>query len=356
MLLMKQVYSKYKVVFIHAFCWTIYIGYEQLAVFIVSSIYQLSAGAIYFYILNICLFYLQTIILELTINKDKPAYLKAAAMMGLMLLAFTFLKIAGEFFMSKEKGDYLGHMTVFNTIIILNLIRSVFYMIAGTSYWLTVYNFRLRAAANDEKIRQLTLANVNADLQVKLSNTQNAYLQQQISPHLLFNTLNFVYSTVHKHAPNGGRAIFLLTEILDFSLGNNDETGRTELSAEIDQINNLIDLNRYRFDFDLPIELVIKGAPAGRRIIPLVLLTLVENMFVHGDLKDKAAGITLAISASGLLEFTTANAISRRSHPPGRGTGLNNIRTRLEHAYPESFQLGTEETDEHFFTKLTMQL
>jgi sensor histidine kinase YesM len=229
-------------------------------------------------------------------------------------------------------------------------------MVLGTTYWMIIYNNRLRKNAADEQIRQLTLANLNADLQVKLSNAQNAYLQQQISPHLLFNTLNFVYSTVHQQAPDGGRAIFLLTEILDFSLRKNDEAGRTELSAEIDHINNLIDLNRYRFDFELPLELVIKGDPAGHRIIPLVLLTLVENMFVHGDFKDQGAGITIAISANGLLEFATDNAVSSRSHPRGRGTGLNNIRTRLEHSYPGGFRLSAEETDNHFFTKLTIQL
>lgn len=353
---MKQLSSKYKLIFLHACCWTIYIGYEQLAVFIVSPLYQLSVGVVYFYILNICLFYLQTIILERTIKKNNPDYLKAAAMMTLMILAFTFLKIAGELIMSKEKGDYLGHMTGFSTIIILNLIRSVFYMIAGTSYWLTLYNIRLRSAAADEKIRQLTMAGINADLQAKLAKTRNAYLQQQINPHLLFNTLNFVYSTVHKHSPDGGHAVYLLTEILDFSLRKNDEAGRMELSAEVDQIRNLIDLNRYRFDFELPMELVIKGHPAGHRIIPLVLLTLVENMFVHGDFKDQPAKITLAVAANGLLEFATDNAIGQGSHRPGRGTGLNNIRTRLEHAYPGGFRLSAEETDNHFLTKLTIQL
>jgi two-component system LytT family sensor kinase len=353
---MRQQYLGYRFVFIHVCCWAGYILYEQLAVFVVSSPYHLSAGTLFFYLINIGLFYFQNAILKRTIAGSKPDYVLAACMTILGLCAFTGLKIIGELFFSNEKREYLYAAGVFQKTNILNLVRSFFYMVSGTAYWAVIHSIRLRKQAADERIKQLTMEGINADLQVKLANAQNAYLQQQINPHLLFNTLNFVYSTVHKHAPDGGHAIFLLTEILDFSLRKNDEKGRTGLGAEIEQIHNLIALNRYRFDFELRLKFTMTGDPSAHRIIPLVLLTLVENMFVHGDFNHRPAAITMAVSADGQLQVETQNAINSKSIPSGRGSGLNNIRTRLEHAYPGRFRLSYSRTGEHFLTNLAIQL
>jgi len=353
---MLRIPARYRKPLLHTCCWLLYIGYEQLSVAVVVKHYEPPAGIIYFYLVNIILFYTQWLILEKYAGIKKRAYFHAAAAMLVALIAAMLLKIAGELIIDNGVQDLTHNLIKARTMMTLDLLRSIFYMILATTCWLVTYNNRLRKTAADEQIRQLTMAGINADLKIKLSNAQNAYLQQQINPHLLFNTLNFVYSTVHRHSPDGGRAVFLLTEILDFSLRKPDENGRTGLQAEIGQISNLIDLNRYRFDFDLKLQMTVTGDPADYRIIPLVLLTLVENMFVHGDFKGKPAGIRIAVAENGSLDFKTDNFFSRNLHTHARGNGLYNIRTRLEHNYPDKFRLTTETTADHFSTHLTIQL
>lgn len=322
----------------------------------ITGVYHLSLGTLFFYIINIALFYSQAAILQGTLGRKDPKYLLAFCMCILLLGLSTFCKGLGELLLSREGYDYLHNSEALKKILILDFVRSFFYQLGGTSYWFIRQSLRLKRAAANTRIEQLTLAGINAELQIKLSKVHNAFLQQQINPHLLFNTLNFVYSTIHKQSNEGGRAIFLLTEILDFTLKNSDNTLDNTISDEMEQVSNLIALNSFRFKGGLSVDLLITGDPAAHRIIPLVLLTLVENMFVHGDFKDHAARIELTVNANGLLHFETANAMSKRAAPRGRGTGLHNIRTRLAYAYPDNFKLITEEDDHHFLTKLTIQL
>ncbi|WP_439879686.1 hypothetical protein ACSX1A_10905 [Pontibacter sp. MBLB2868] len=78
---------------------------------------------------------------------------------------------------------------------------------------------------------------------------------------------------------------------------------------------------------------------AGLKIIPLVLLTLVENVFQHGDLTNSVypARITIHYTDQ-VLRVTTTNLISPTTRT-GHQIGLENIRTRLALAYQETASL-----------------
>ena len=213
---------KYYHFFIHILCWLIYIIYEQLAVYIVSVDYQFSAQTLVFYALNITLFYTQVGLLNHSLDNEKPRYLAAASMMIGSIFLFSCLKTIGEFWLSDGRIYFWKNARLLRQIIMMDFVRSVFYSLAGSSYWLILRNFLLRKKS--EEVR-------------------HAFFQEQIKPHLLFDTLNFVYSTVYKQSPRGGRAIQLLTELLDFSLRDRPEDNKMLLVDEMAQIRNLIELN-----------------------------------------------------------------------------------------------------------------
>ncbi|MFD2146268.1 histidine kinase [Mucilaginibacter antarcticus] len=60
-----------------------------------------------------------------------------------------------------------------------------------------------------------------------------AYLQQQISPHLLFNTLTFIHNTYYKHSRTASQCVLLLVDIMRFSLEEVDIKGKTTLKRKL---------------------------------------------------------------------------------------------------------------------------
>ena len=118
-------------------------------------------------------------------------------------------------------------------------------------------------------------------VKMKLAQSENAYLQQQMNPHMLFNSLAFIHSTVYKISHEAAENVILLTDILRFSIEETDADGKIQLSSEAEQIENMIKINAYRFDHSLRISYIIEGDLTGHKIIPLVLMTLTENIFKH---------------------------------------------------------------------------
>jgi LytS/YehU family sensor histidine kinase len=103
----------------------------------------------------------------------------------------------------------------------------------------------------------------------------------------------------------------------------------------------------------------VKSFKAGIQLPPMLLMTLVENIFKHGI--DKISGcnqiwIRLA-EREGYLIFETRNSINRH---PGKakptGLGLKNLRQRLSLLYGTGFQLDTRDDGRYFSAFLKIPL
>jgi two-component system LytT family sensor kinase len=336
----------------HAIWWIIFIVYELILNYYISR--TISPSTPYFYVLNILLFYCHSVILSKTLGGPRISYFNATCLILLELVLVMCLKTAGEYLFGEEQLPSMGDHDLFIRYFVMDFARSVFYIGLSTLYWYrgNVAGFRKQSAK--AAIRGHRMARDKAELETSLANARNAFLQQQLNPHLIFNTLNLVYNAVYKTSATGGRAVLLLSEILGFSLSKTDENGRVPLAAELEQIGNLVEINRCRYHYPLDITFRVQGDPGRHRILPLILLTLAENVFKHGDFQSKPASILLAVDETGLLRFNTENAGGPRL--PGQGIGIRNIRLRLDHSYPGKYSLVTGEDGQTFRADLTLQL
>lgn len=73
---------------------------------------------------------------------------------------------------------------------------------------------------------------------------------------------------------------------MDYAL-DNSKKDLVQLSEEIEQIENVINLNRLLFGKKLTLEFKKRIADQEVKIIPIILLTIVENVFKHANLIDK---------------------------------------------------------------------
>ncbi len=202
------------------------------------------------------------------------------------------------------------------------------------------------------------LSEENIQLQKNLLQSENNFLRAQINPHFLYNCLNFLYSKTFKQQPEVAEGIMMLSQIMRYSLTDFSSTnGLANLEDEIEHIENLIKINEFRFDNMLQIKFYLEGEASRKKIAPMLLMTLVENVFKHGDLQDiaYAATVTCKIDyASKTIQFITSNKKNKAQSESGSGIGLANIKQRLQLLYNDNFKLVAIEEPDVYRVELIM--
>lgn len=185
------------------------------------------------------------------------------------------------------------------------------------------------------------------------------FLKAQINPHFLHNTLNFLYSRSLPYSSELSEGILTLSEIMRYSLDKTEGMdGKVPLSKEIEHVHHVLKIQQLRFGNTLQIVFVIRGNPADHRILPFVLITLVENAFKHGDLlsTDSPVRLELDINPEGHLHFFCSNRKKTGPKELSTGIGLDNTRKRLELAYGENYSLYIKDQRELFTVDLIITL
>ncbi|MDW3191842.1 MAG: histidine kinase [Cytophagales bacterium] len=198
-----------------------------------------------------------------------------------------------------------------------------------------------------------------AQLEKSLIRAEASFLLTQFNPHFLFNVLSYMYSRASRVSDELSQAIELLSEIMRYSLKKTNPGERVLLSDEIDHIENFIELNRMRFDNEIYVNFQVEGDIFGKKIIPLILISLVENVFKHGKINDPdhPANFKLILDHKSII-FKLSNHKKNNSHEPGivsHGIGNENVRKRLALAYGDDFEQIIEEDETMYHYTLSIK-
>lgn len=341
----------------HGIWWFCYVIYELSIYYYAIGVISDMTKTLLFYGLNITLFYCHLALLNKTLGSDRNRYFGLMVLLTAELCFFVALKIILDLLYAKTELPQFKDWGKIKPIAILDLQRSLFFVGLSSLYWAASNLSGYERRAREAEIGQLKTAKDALALQAELTRSENALLRQQINPHLLFNSLNFIHSTVYQVSEKAAETVIMLADILRFSMAEAGEDGKIRLKDEIEQIRNLIDINTNRFQTTSRVNFTVSGHPENSRIIPLVLITLVENIFKHGNFMEQEATIRLEISGTGLLRFYTGNALKAAApYPRLKSTGLQNIRIRLDYAYGDTYKLETQVHDRFFESKLILQL
>ena len=199
----------------------------------------------------------------------------------------------------------------------------------------------------------------NQELQQENSEAQLRLLMAQLQPHFMFNTLNNIYSQAQEESPKSAQMIMELSHILRYIL-TEGRKHRVPLENELQMVEDYINLEKIRYDEKLDLHYSFPVRVAGVDIAPLLLLPLVENCFKHGaskmihkpwiNIKSELQGKNFSIS------LMNGKKHSAETHPNRLGTGIENVRRRLELLYPNRHTLEIREDPDVFIVDLTMEL
>lgn len=191
-----------------------------------------------------------------------------------------------------------------------------------------------------------------------------AFLKSQINPHFLFNTLNNIYALAYTKSDAAPGAILKLSELMRYMLyestggpgGEASPPQKVILSREIEYLRNLVDLETLRVP-NAQVQFVVDGNTDLYRIEPMLLISLVENAFKHGDLTDPNHPLVIQLSVrQGQLQTEVTNKKGHHQKDATGGIGLPNVRRRLALLYPNRHQLHIREDAQTFVCRLEISL
>lgn len=186
-------------------------------------------------------------------------------------------------------------------------------------------------------------------LEAQLATARMEYLQLQLRPHFLFNTLSSVAELGHEAPASAARMLRNVILLLESALQRHGPR-LVSLGDELETLSHYLAIERLRFADWLAIEEDVEDAARDALVPPFVLQPLVENAVHHG-LVDRAARGRITIRANVAADrlriaiIDNGVGLNRASYGTTRGVGLRNVRERLEALYGSEAVLTLQELD-----------
>ena len=212
----------------------------------------------------------------------------------------------------------------------------------------------------DAAIRsRLNEANANA----AQSKSELQFLQSQLSPHFLFNTLNNIYGislSEHQRVP---ALLLKLSSLLRYSVYEAGEL-LVPLKDELNYIHDYIQFEQLRIGNKLQMTVSLEE-PKGNsiRIAPLLLIVFIENAFKHSkNTGNEPVFIDINLQywngriLFGIKNSYVPNANGQSLTRRESGFGLENVKKRLELLYPNEHYLEITESDGYYQVILQLKM
>ncbi|MDB5126218.1 sensor histidine kinase [Mucilaginibacter sp.] len=292
--------------------------------------------------INISVFYLNYSLL-IPRFLDKKNYKLYAAGIVAAIIAFGLIKYGGGL--------------VFKTYILVGLRKheSTFWeYFFKTTFTTTVFLFL--SAVLKFTVDWFLNERIQRDLENQRLSAELSFLKSQINPHFLFNSLNSIYSLAYQKSDTTPEAILKLSEIMRYMLYECNDN-KVELTKELQYLQNYIDLQKIRFGNKAFIDFEVTGEVTNQHIVPLLLISFIENAFKHGIANDALAPIKLKINLEdGHLYFFIQNKKHTHNRDSSGGIGLANVRRRLDLLYPGKYNLDIRDEADTYTCQLSLVL
>ena len=142
---------------------------------------------------------------------------------------------------------------------------------------------------------------------------------------------------------------------MDYMLYEGTEA-KVSLEKDIENLENYVDLERIRQGNNAKIIFAISGKTENKRIVPLLMLPVLENAFKHGINRiPKNAWLNAKIIiTNNYLEFQVENSKTAGEKGPteNHGIGLINLKKRLNLFYENKHELEIKDSPNQFFVRL----
>jgi signal transduction histidine kinase len=193
-------------------------------------------------------------------------------------------------------------------------------------------------------------------LQQQVRQARLQQLTHQLNPHFLFNAFNTIRGTIFENPQRAADLVTELSELFRFHLSQAERSTQT-LEEEWRLAQRYLAIEQARLEQRLKLRVDLDPVCLPQPLPALALLGLVENAIKHGIAPCRDGG-ELRIRAWPLADgwaLEVSNSCGEASTAPGTGTGLANLRERLELGFNGTAQLQVETgSDGRFYVRLRL--
>src|SRR5699024_10899413 len=201
------------------------------------------------------------------------------------------------------------------------------------------------------RVNALTSAHQSMRKRLRL---ESAWLQAQIKPHFLFNTLNSIIALSHIDVEKMTEVLNAFSDILRAKFNFNNLEELIPLEEELEHVYSYVYIEQVRFGDRLKVELDIDD-DINTMIPTLSIQPLIENAINHGAMASHEGGI-VSLKVKARDEFIevivtdngpgipneTLEQIASNTFTEQLGIGLININLRLKRIYGEGLTIKSE--------------
>ena len=218
---------------------------------------------------------------------------------------------------------------------------SAFYI--GVKYWW---------ALQTEREHGLKAQNLAQEAELKM-------LRYQLNPHFLFNSLNSASALIVESPTRAEKMIDELSDFLRYSL-TDTKTDKVKLKDEIEVVRIYLNIEQIRFEEKLNVSFDISPDVKDFGLPNFLLHPLVENAVKYGMQTSKMP-LQIEIKAEKengaiVIEIINSGKWVERTNPKNNGTnvGIENVKKRLEHFFPERhlFNISENNNRVHILLKI----
>ena len=324
------------------FLWDSFSGHQK------PSTYETVVKLIYFSIINLSIFYINYTLLIPILVKQKKKYglymVSIFLLIAIMVVIKTIVAMLNRDLFLSYFSEGSGKTMYLETTeyIIFAVFISGFFIVVSS-----LLKFAIDWSGSERVQRDLLSEKRDMELQ---------FLKSQLNPHFLFNSLNNIYSLAYQKSDKTADAILKLSEIMRYMIYESNDSW-VSLSKEITYVQSYIELQKLRFKDGAAVELTLNGEIDDQRVVPLILISFVENAFKHGVANDPKDPIRINIIANQkILHFSVSNKKNKFNKDLMGGVGLNNVERRLQLLYPERYKLNIVNSATHYTTELMLDI
>jgi len=292
--------------------------------------------------MNIFGFSLAISYLVLSLGPDSRMSITRIAMIGLVsfVISFPFIYITGTPWNESSLHPFLQ-------VSIYSLSTLIF------SAWAIMLVIYVQSRESQPKFQMLKQQVAEHSIEREKIEMELHLLQAQIEPHFFYNTLANLHNLIDLDAEKAKKLLEELTEYLRSTVPQYRQK-YIKLADEMEMIRRYLNIQKIRFGDKLNYTITIPQTLLNHPILPMSVLTLVENSIKHGIEKQRDNG---SINVTGvtnnknkLLVTVKDNAgLMTNNH---YGTGISNLLARMKVTYGSNaiFSLSCEPNKETIAT------
>lgn len=189
--------------------------------------------------------------------------------------------------------------------------------------------------------------------QLKIENIANQFeaLKNQLNPHMLFNSLNTLYSLIRESPEKAQEYLNELSKVMRYTLQKDSESHSISVKEEMEFVYSYIYLLKMRYEDNLTFKFEIAESEMSKKLPKMSIQLLIENAVKHNEISNRHPLSIEVRTNNDSIEVSNRLQL-RRGTVSSTGIGLSNLSNRYKLLYKKDIEI--IETDDTFTVVLPL--